>query len=48
MSASQTSYEDDCREYCEPLHKACLNSEEEDDKRCEERHEQCLSFCEFA
>jgi hypothetical protein len=47
MSDSDQSYEADCREYCEPLHTACLNAED-DDKHCEERLEQCLSFCEFA
>ncbi len=48
MEDRSKAYEDACREYCEPLHRVCLTSDEESDERCEEKLKQCISFCEFA
>jgi hypothetical protein len=36
-----------CKEYCEPGYKACIENEG-DDARCEEKHDDCMAFCQFA
>lgn len=36
-----------CEEYCQPVYKTCVQNEKDEDG-CEEKHESCLSFCQYA
>ena len=36
-----------CEEYCEPVYKSCVQNEN-DEGRCEEKHDECMSFCQYA
>jgi hypothetical protein len=36
-----------CEEYCEPAYQACQQGEK-DEALCQERHKDCISFCQFA
>jgi len=44
---NHNTYDENCREYCEPLRRVCLN-DGENKEHCEEKFEQCVSFCNFA
>ena len=47
MNNTNKKNDSDCREYCEPVHRACLKVNDTNEP-CDEKLNECLSFCAFA